>query len=57
MTREQELQVRTWVGTNKHPKVGQYGGRYLGMDKDGRAMIKSPHTGKIIKFDKDGNYI
>lgn len=53
MTRKQELQLRSWVGTNKNPKYHKFKGEYLGM-KDGFAMMVSPLSGTVFKIDKDG---
>jgi hypothetical protein len=53
MTRKQELQLRTWIGTDKKPKYSKFKGEYLGM-KDGFAIIVSPLSGTIFKIDKDG---
>jgi hypothetical protein len=53
MTRKQELQLRTWIGTTKNPKHNKFKGEYLGM-KDGFAIIVSPLSGTIFKIDKDG---
>jgi len=53
MTREQELGLRTWIGTNKKPKHNKFKGEYLGM-KDGFAIMTSPLSGTIYKIDKDG---
>jgi hypothetical protein len=53
MTRMQELRLRTWTGTTKYPKHGEFAGGYLGME-DGFALMRSPHSGTIYKIDKDG---
>jgi hypothetical protein len=53
MTRKQELQLRTWIGTNKKPKYNKVKGEYLGMI-DGFAVMISPLSGTIFKIDKDG---
>jgi hypothetical protein len=53
MTREQELKLRTWIGTSKNPKSGELKGGYFGM-KNGFALMISPLSGTVYKIDKDG---
>lgn len=53
LTREQELTIRTWIGTDKNPKYHTYKGEYLGTE-DGLALIKSPMSGNILKINKKG---
>lgn len=53
MTRQQELRLRSWIGTEKNPKHNKYIGKYLGI-KDGYAFMTSPLSGTIFKIDKDG---
>lgn len=52
LTINQEIKVRWWCGTLKHPKKG----KYIGVE-DGIAMIRSGDSGNIIKIDKEGNYL
>jgi hypothetical protein len=53
MTREQELRLRTWIGTEKNPKHCKFKGKYLGM-KNGFAVMISPLSGTKFMIDKDG---
>ncbi len=52
LTRNQEIMVRSWCGTDKKPK----GGKYLGVNDIGLAMVKSPHSGNTIYFNKEGKH-
>ena len=51
LSNDQEIMVRSWVGTDRNPKSG----KYLGVNELGLAMIKSPFTGNVLYYNKDGN--
>jgi hypothetical protein len=56
MTREQELKLRAWIGTDKNPKYNKFKGEYLGMEND-FALMKSPLSGVVYRIDKNGDMI
>ena len=56
LTMEQELALRNWIGTVKTPRISQYEGKYLGI-QNGLAKFISPHTGKTLSIEKDGEVI
>jgi hypothetical protein len=56
MTMEQELKLRTWIGTEKNPKINKFKGEYLGMDGELAVMI-TPTSGNKYKLKPDGNFV
>ena len=56
LTMEQELALRNWIGTVKNPRISQYEGKYWGI-QNGLAKFISPHTGKTLSIEKDGEVI
>jgi len=58
LTQEQELQIRIWAGTEKHPRTGlKSTGKYLGVDDNGDALVISPNSGNVIRITKEGEVI
>jgi len=57
LTQEQELKIRHWIGTEKHPRYGMTMGKYLGIDDNGDALIISPNTGATLRITKEGEVI
>jgi hypothetical protein len=56
MTRKQESTLRSFIGTEKNPKIDKCKGEYLGMDGE-YALMKSSLSCIIYKIDKDGELI